>query len=72
MSAATRRIAMPLAVLLLLAADAASRGGQGGRVPLAVGDVGFVVKLDAADGKSSFDASETDGKPVAFVFGSYT
>jgi len=72
MAAPSRLLALSLAALLLLAADAASRGGGGDRETLAVGVVGFVVRMESADGATSFDAEEADGKPVALVFGSYT
>ncbi len=71
----SRRILAALLVALVLgltysAAD--GRGRMGGRDPLDVGAPAFATRLVTASGSGAFDLAASDGRPVAFVFGSYT
>jgi hypothetical protein len=67
-----------LAILVLLATLLAStpamaRGGDlRGKDSLFAGDPAFATRMESLDGKRTFDLSESEGKPIVFVFGSYT
>ncbi len=67
-----RLVLLGVLVLGVTATAAEGRGRMGGPDPLGVGDPAFASRLVSVDGKGEFDLAVSDGRPVAFVFGSYT
>ncbi len=58
---------------LVASAQAMARGGgMRGTDTLFAGDPAFATRMESLDGKRTFDISESEGKPIVFVFGSYT
>ena len=75
MSTVWRRSLVP-ALLLSMAAPALARGGRRGmpRFPdtMSAGDAAFTLPLETLEGTSTVDLSESDGRPIVLIFGSYT
>ena len=70
-----RRTATVLALLsvLLASTPALARGGDfRGKDSLFAGDPAFATRMESLDGKRTFDLTESAGRPIVLVFGSYT
>ena len=68
----TGRMLATLVLLALATTPAIGQGRRGSPDSMSVGDPAFATRLASLDGKSEFDLARAGGKPVAFVFGSYT